>query len=57
MVGPKKCFLVISQFEQQIGVSEYFSREVHELSFFFDLSSSFVAHSDEKLGVWEGGGH
>ena len=28
----KKCFLEISQFEQQIGISEYFSWKVHELS-------------------------
>ena len=46
----KNCFLEVSQFEPQIGICEYFSWKFHELSDFFELSSFFVAHSDEKLG-------
>ena len=46
-----KCFLGISQFEKQIGISEYFSWKVHGFIRFLERSSIFVAHSDEKLGV------
>ena len=30
-MGQKNCFLKISQFEQQIEISEYFSSKAHEL--------------------------
>ena len=47
--GLKKCFLEISHFEQQVGVSEYFPGRFMNYQF-FEVSSSFVAHSDEKFG-------
>ena len=41
VVGEIRCFFEIFQFEQQIGISEYFSWKVHGLSDFF----SYQAHS------------
>ena len=47
----KKCFLEVSQFEQQIGISELFP-EGSWIIGIFERSSSFVARSDGKLREW-----
>ena len=36
---PKKCFLEVPHFEQQIGIYEYFSWKVHELSEFLSCQA------------------
>ena len=37
VVRQKQCFLEVSQFEQQIGISEYFSRKVHDYQNFWAI--------------------
>ena len=49
--GQRMYFLGISQYERQIEISAYFSWKVYESSEFFELSSSLITHSAEKLGV------
>ena len=45
----QKYFLEVFQFEQQIGISEYFPGKFMNYQI-FELSSSLVSLSDKKLG-------
>ena len=48
--GRSKSVFELSQFEQQVALSEYFARKAEKLSEFYELSSSFVGHRYIKVG-------
>ena len=49
--GSKQCFVKVStsRFDQQIGTSQFFILKNSWFIITYELSSTFVAHSDEKF--------